>query len=105
MANDIQLKIEGDPTQITFIDGTGDRWRVIKESKLEDWEREFNHTIDRLKNLDNRWLSRNQVKKRYHIGEDKLNRWIAEGLREITDGGNRLYDRVEIDQFIESKKR
>lgn len=103
--DNIQLEIKGDPTKIIFIDGGGERWRVIKERHLDDWEKEFNKAIDKLKKLDNRWLSKNQVKKTYHIGEEKLNRWLAEGLREIEDNGYLLYDRVEIDNFLESHKR
>lgn len=100
----VQLEIKGDPTKIIFVDSTGSRWRVLREDDLNDWEKEFNTAIAKLKALDNRWLTKAQVKKVYHIGEEKLNRWIAEGLKEVHDEGSRLYDRKEIDKFLELKK-
>ena len=48
--------------------------------------------------------NRKQVKKGLRIGDDRLNQWIASGLRTIPFGKEARFDREDIKDFLDQLK-
>lgn len=48
--------------------------------------------------------TRTQIRKILEIGDDRISKWIAEGLPQIPFGKETRFDRDDIKQFLNSKK-
>ncbi|WP_270280387.1 DNA-binding protein [Enterococcus gallinarum] len=48
--------------------------------------------------------TRKQVKEILHIGDERLNQWIAQGLKTIPLGKETRFDREDLKQFVNQLK-
>lgn len=48
--------------------------------------------------------TRKQVKQLLHIGDERLNKWIAQGLKSIPLGKETRFDREDLKQFVNQLK-
>lgn len=48
--------------------------------------------------------TRKQVKQLLHIGDDRLNQWISQGLKTIPLGKETRFDREDLKQFVNQLK-
>ncbi|WEB70261.1 hypothetical protein [Aerococcus christensenii] len=95
---ELTLAIE-DLSHLEIKDSQGIVYSIIKKSVIEDWKNELKKVVSK-----DRFINQSRVRKEYHWGQDKINRFIEEGKltenREISDKAV-YYDRKEIEKILE----